>query len=293
MVGALEVVIKFIKPNIFVRIYNGRSVGAAVFLGLCTVGGLFFGINQPQHVTAYDTLVICIIVAVLSVLIAYIRGRQKLFPSTIIDEFSSENSFTVTFCDNLNLREADEMTRPYFGRGFIPFDIIEQWRLRNEKGFVQINNAEGVLCACFVILGLEHSFLDQFVAGRLTEHDIDNTVILPFEDMKKEERIYISGVVVRDPGSYLGNKRARLLVWAMLIYIKKIFGLRKSRTFYAVGLTNESEKLLNAMGFIICGNKENRKDNSNLYRIELDKNKWEGLIARIGDYSKMASLQID
>ncbi len=293
MVGSLEVVIKRIRPNIFVRIYNGLRVGISVVLGLCTAGGLFFALYPPQNFSLYHKITTLILIVLIGIFVAYLRGRQKLLPHTIIDELSKENSYSVAFCSNNGLREADEMTKPYFGRGFIPFDQIEQWRLSNEKGFVQINNAEGVLCACFVILGLEHSFFDQFTAGRLTEHDIDSTVILPFDIMKKEERIYVSGVVVRDPHSFMGRKRAIIMLWAMLQYIRKVFGLRKCRTFYAVGLTKESEQLLKAIGFTICGNKENRKDDSNLYRIDLDKKKWEELVARIGDYSKMVSLDID
>lgn len=291
--GALGVVIKRISPNIFVRIYNGKATGISVFLGVGSVIGLFFAIYKPMLFDLQQTATTFFIMIVLSSLVAYFRGQQKLLPNTIIDELSTENKYKISFCDNQSLREADEMTKPYFGSGFIPFDKIEQWRLRNTKGFVQITNAESVLCACFVILGLEPSFLDQFIAGRLTEHDMDSNVILPFDEMKKQDRIYISGVVVRNPGLYMGHKRAVVMLWAMLQYIKKIFGLRKARTFYAVGLTNESEKLLNTMGFTLCGNKKNRKDKSNLYRIDLDKNKWNDLIAKIGDYSKMASLEID
>lgn len=293
--GALEVTIKRISPNILLRIYNGSAFGFSAFVVLCTIGGLVFALFPPQQTFYwYDKIQLIGIIALIGLFIAYVRGRQKLLPHTIIYELSGENSYSVSFCSNQGLREADEMTKPYFGRsGFIPFDQIEQWRLKNEKGFVQITNAEGVLCACFVILGLERSFLDQFRAGRLTEHDIDSTVILPFDIMKKEERIYISGVVVRDPHSYMGRKRATIMLWTMLHYIKKVFGLRKSRTFYAVGLTKESERLLKTMGFVICCNKESRKDNSNLYSIDLDKKTWEKLVARIGDYSKMVSFHID
>jgi len=284
---------KRITPNIFKRIYNGRSVGILVVLGLCTFGGFYFTLNKPQNFGFYHKLITFTLIGLSGVITSYLRGCQKLLPHTIIDELSSENNYSISFCDNQSLREADEMTRPYFGRGFIPFDQIEQWRLKNQKGFVQINNSEGTLCACFVILGLESSFLDQFIAGRLTEHDISSDVVLSFDEMKKENRIYLSGVVVREPYSYMGYKRTRVMLWTILQYIKKVFGLRKSRIFYAIGLTKESEKLLNTMGFKLCSNKESRKDKSNLYRIKLDKNKWEKLIARIGDYSKMASMQID
>lgn len=292
--GLLEVAIKHIKPNVFVRIYNGWKVGISTIVGLSTVGGFLLALFLPQNYDLYDKITAFLIIISIGIFAAYLRGKQKLVPDIIIDELSAdENSYLVSFCNQQSLREADEMTKPYFGRGFIPFDQIEQWRLINEKGFIQINNTKGILCACFVILGLEHSFLDQFIAGRVTEHDIDSSVILPFDIMKKEERIYISGVVVREPGSYMGRKRASIMLWTMLQYIKRAFGLRKSRTFFALGLTKESEKLLKTMGFQVCCDKTSRKDNSNLYRIDLDKKTWTKLHAKIGDYSKMVSFDID
>lgn len=293
--GTLEVIIKRISPNILLRIYTGLAFGFYAFLALSTIGGLFFTLFPPQQTFYwYEKVQLIGIIALIGLSIAYVRGKQKLIPDIIIDEISSdENKYTVHFCNTEGLREADEMTKPYFGSGFIPFDRVEQWRLKNEKGFVQINNSEGLLCACFVILGLERSFFDQFIAGRVTEHDIDSNVILPFESMRKEERIYISGVVVREPSLYMGHKRATIMLWTMLQYIKRVFKLRKPRTFYAVGLTKESEKLLKTMGFVVCCNKGNRKDNSNLYKIDLDKKTWEELVAKIGDYSKMVSFNID
>jgi len=289
----VEVVIRRIRPNFFIRLYHGWKVGLSVVLGVCTVGGLYFALYPPQKFGLFNKLITLILIVIIGIFVAYLRGKQKQLPHTIIDELSKENSYSVGFCNTSSLREADEMTRPYFGRGFIPFDQIEQWRLINKKGFIQINNAEGVLCACFVILGLEKSFLDQFTAGRLTEHDIDSSVILPFESMKKQDRIYVSGVVVRNPHTYMGHKRATIMLWTMLQYIKIVFGLRKTRTFYALGLTNESEELLKTVGFRICGNKDQRKDNSNLYRIELDRTKREELLARIGNYSGMVSLHLE
>lgn len=291
--GTLEVIIKRLKPNLFSRIKNGWKVGVATLLGLCTVLGFVFTLFQPLNFGYLELGLISVALIAICLIVAYLRGRQKLLPDVIFDEFSSENRYTITFCDNQSLKEADEMTKPYFGRDFIPFNQIEQWRLKNKKGFVRINNAEGVLCSCFVILGLERSFLDQFIAGRVTEHDIDSEVILNGEEMKKEDRIYISGVVVRDPHSFIGSKRARVMVWAMLQYIKIIFGLRRQRTFYALALTKESEKLLQALEFTICGNKGGRKDNSNLYRIDLNKRKWDELMGKIGDYSSMVSLELN
>ncbi len=157
--GTLEVIMKRTKPNILVRIYSGRSVGITTILALATIGGFIFTVSPPNSFDLRDKIITFVAVPVVGILAAYLRGRQKLLPDIIIDELSAENSYSVSFCSQPGLREADELTRHLFGRDFIPFDQIQQWRLRNEEGFVQISNADGVLCACFVILGLEHSFL--------------------------------------------------------------------------------------------------------------------------------------
>lgn len=290
--GALEVVIKRIRPNVFLRIYNGWKVGISTIGTLCTVAGFLLALTAPQQLNSRIIIIIITATLEIGIVAAYLTGKQKLLPDTIIDELSGENRYSVSFCSQQGLQEADEMTKPLFDRGFIPFDRIEQWRLKNEKGFVQINNSDGVLCACFVILGLEHSFLDQFIAGRVDEHDIDSTVVLPFDSMRREERIYISGVVVREPGSYMGRKRATIMLWSILQYIKRTFKLQKTRTFYAVGLTRESERLLQKLGFQICCDKRSRKDDSNLYRIDLDQKTWTELLTRIGDFSKMVFFDI-
>lgn len=289
----MERAIKLIKPTAWARIHNGSSVGIAVMVFFCTVFGFIFTLYKPFQLDLLEIVAVFLAIAFLGAISAYFKGHLSFIPPVVIDELSKERHYELSFCDQNSLREADEMTIPYFGNDFIPCEQIEKWRLKNYKGFIHIKNNDGLLCACFVILGLEHTFFEQFIAGRLTEHDIDEKVILDFEDMKKESRIYISGVVVRDPSSYMGAKRARIMLWGMLQYIKDTFGLRKNREFYAVALTRESETLLRNLGFSVSQEKSRRKDNCNLYKITLDKSCWDKLLARIGDMSSMADINTD
>jgi len=279
-----------IKPNAFKRIVEGWKVGLSTIFIITGILTSIFTLILDDKINTIIIIVLVVILIASGIFAAFIRGKQKLVPDIIVDELSTENQYFANTCTRESMYEADEMTKPYFGRNFIPCDKIEQWRIKNNKGFVHLTNADGLLCACFVIIGLESSFFDQFIAGRLAEHQIDSDVVLPYEEMRKQNRIYISGVVVREPGSYIGAKRARVTLWTMLEYAKNVFTLRKTRTFYAVGITTESEKLLKAMGFGICGNKESRKDESNLYKLDLDKNTWLKLISKVGDYSRMVDI---
>lgn len=285
-------IIRRIRPTFISRILSGWRVGLTTMLAIISITGFILKFYSPSNLNSKLVILIFITIFFIGLLAAYLRGIQKLVPDTFIDELSSENEYFVNKCTKNNLREADEMTKPYFGRDFIPFEIIEQWRLKNENGFVQITDTEGKLCACFVILGLERSFFDQFITGRVTESQIDSDVVLSFEETKKEDRIYISGIVVRNPGGYYGSKRSRIMIWAMLEYIKKLYGLRKIRTFYALALTKQSEMLVQKMDFEICCDKTARKDKSNLYRVDIHKGKWNKMLNKIGDFSKMVHFEV-
>jgi len=45
--------------------------------------------------------------------------------------------------------------------------------------------------------------------------------------------------------------------------------------------------------FKICCSKESRKDHSNLYKIDLDKERWLKMLTKVGNFSKMVSFNID
>lgn len=284
---------KRINPNFIVRIFKGWKAGITALFGLSSIFGLLLFLFNFSQYCWYRNYYSIIIILIISILAAFISGNIRMLPSIIIDELSKENSYIASYCDSSGLKEADEMTKPYFGNDFIPFNQIEQWRLKNPKGFVQIKNSEGLLCACFVILGLASSFFDQFLVGSLSEHDIRSDDVLDIESSKKLDRIYISGVVVRNPSSFLGHKRANIMLWTMLQYINKMYGFRKNRAYYAVAITNESEKLLKALNFNLLGDKHTRKDQSNLYKIDINRETWNNLLCRIGDYSRMVRLLID
>lgn len=279
---------KRIQPSIVTRIVVGWRVGLGFLLGTCSVVGLLISPNFVQ-LNVYGISSILIGIPIASILIAYLYGKSKQLPMCIIDELSKDKRYTVSLCTNERLREADEMTRHSFGNSFIPADRIEQWRMKNNEGFIALTNEDNELCACFVIIGLSRSFVDQFIVGKVTEHEIDSRIVLSFDEMKRESRTYISGVVVKDPHSLLAGKRVNVMIWVMLKYIQKVFGLGKVRTFYAVALNKESEKLLYAMKFELCCDKSSRRDGHNLYRIDLDRKKWEALIMQFGDYSKMVT----
>jgi len=175
------------------------------------------------------------------------------------------------------------MVRPLFGRENIDVEVLEQWRLKNPQGFMEIVDDTGDLIACFVIVGLSKSFMQEFLAGHVTEKDISSESVLEMKSTKKLSDIYVSGVMVKDPGGVGGGVRTRYLIWSMLMYLKHHFRPQDRRRFYAVALTPESERLLKGLEFSIASPAKSRKDKHNFYSLDVDIDRWKKLLHRVGD----------
>ncbi len=256
----------------------GTKTGASVFAILGAALALVF---EPS-------LYIFGSAAIPSVLVgfgrAWSKGKGTDIPPLILDELSVEQNYTCQPCTPANLRAATDMVSMLFGRDSIEVEVLEQWRLKNPQGFMEIIDSVGDLIACFVIIGLSNSFMSQFAAGRLTEKDIAGEDVLDMRSTKKQPEIYISGIMVKDPGGITGSVRAHYLIWSMLMYLKHHFGLKSVRRFYAVPLTNESEQLLKHLGFSVASSAKTRKDKHNFYFLDVDIDKWNKLLHRVGDY---------
>ena len=139
----------------------------------------------------------------------------------LVEEVGSDGAYRCKPVTSENLRLACELTRPYYGHEFVRHEIAEQWRVANEEAFECVTNKEGDLCAAFGILPLKDSFMDLFLDGRIEDPQLQAKDILPPGNVRQCKRLYISGVVVRDPTKMIGNKRARVMLWAMLMHLKR------------------------------------------------------------------------
>jgi hypothetical protein len=277
-----------------VRIKNGKGVGVSVFLTSIALSEFvipaIISIGVVVSITYY--IIAASVSASIGLLAAYLRGRMKLIPDSLIDDLSSDGQYSCEFCSSDKLREACDMTKPYYGNEYVPAEVAEQWRMKDSRAFVQITNSNGQLCACFGILALSDSFMDQYVRGNVADTQLNEVDILSFEQSKKSKRLYISGVVVRDPSKHVGRKRACVMIWAMMVYVKRVFGLRKERELFAVAVTSESEKLMKNLGFHIVSNAAQRRDKRNMYRLTLSKTTWDKLMLNVSDYSRMCKFDL-
>jgi hypothetical protein len=129
--------------------------------------------------------------------------------------------------------------------------------------------------------------MDQFVTGTVSDKQLKESHILSFNASKKAKQLYISGVVVRNPGTPRGGKRTRVMIWVMLRYVKKLCGSKLNRELLALAVTKESENLLKRFGFKLIGNAAQRVDRHNLYSYKLSEESWKQMLMRAYDCSNM------
>lgn len=282
-----------IPVTTWLRLKSGKAVGFGAFVvALGIAGAMITAVSSTQTRVPWKYIGIaaffCLLIGVGA---AYIRGHTKLIPDAFVDEICSDVHYACLPCTTEGLRVACEMTRPYYGHEYVPSEIVEQWRLKNPNSLMQIVNSDGEICAAFGVLALNDSFLDQFIAGRVSDGQLTADCICTLEDSKRSSRLYLSGVVVKDPLTYGGAKRARIMTWAILKYLKEFYGLRRTRTLFALAVTKESERLMKNLSFELVGRAKHRVDRCNMYKYTLSKKSWDGLLRRIGDFSRMVDCE--
>ena len=163
---------------------------------------------------------------------AYWKGKTSYITQMAIDELDKDTPYNIHFANQSELRRSCEMTAPYYKSEYVEFDVAEKWREANDKAFVAITNKDGEICSCFGLLGLERSCFDEFIRGRIADREFTNNDVLTLADSKKQDRLYLSGVIVNNPKTYYGGKRTVVMTWAILRYYKKYFGNKKKRKIY-------------------------------------------------------------
>ena len=265
------------------RMLRGKNVGLPTFFGLLSVAGFLILPDWRRMWIVAPVAVGCVLVGAV---VAWVRGRARMVSDVVVEEIKKGEKYTAQYCTPEQLKEACDMTEEHYGPEYVTGDVAEQWRLANPKGFVSITNAAGELCACFGMLGLTDGFQEQFYAGSVADKRLRAADILGFDDAKRCEKLYLSGIVVREPMTLHGSgKRLRVMLWALLQYYRKCFGFSQRKILYGLAANVESEKLIKALGFRLVCRAELRVDGCNLYELEVDKAVWDGVSQRVYDLS--------
>ncbi|MDX2001739.1 MAG: hypothetical protein SFW35_04880 [Chitinophagales bacterium] len=276
------------------KVLHGLPSGVEIAASVCIVASTtftilgFFGFTLNKNYFIFFPIGLFIVF----IITIYIKGKVEHLPDEIVIEDEDEVCYTLTYETAETCKQFNQETSKYFGTDFLEDPIIETWRLRNPRGFIYIRNMADLPCAAMAIIALENSFFEQFIKGKLSEADIESDDILSFEETKKSINLYLAAIIVKDPHTLKGNRRAIAMVWGLIKYLQKHFNYRKKRKLYAVPINKSSENLLKRFGFVKVGNKESRKDSHDLYVLELTPDNLNRALTRIGDYSNVCKVSL-
>ena len=81
------------------------------------------------------------------------------------------------------------------------------------------------------------------------------------------------------------------MVWAMLLYLKKVIGLSQEKTLYAIAVSSVSEQILKNAGFQLLRSGNRRKDKCNLYSMAVDHATCATLLSDVGNFSSSCDVE--
>jgi hypothetical protein len=213
------------------RVRHGLHHGGKVFVALTGASGTAFGLINACGVTCNPTYVVSslTVAALCGLTSAFIKGHINHLPDSIIINDDHDVKYELCYETKDICKYFNQKTAKYFGRDFIDDLVVESWRTKNPSAFIYLKNQHQKPCAALCVFALRHSFMEQFIKGRVAESDIEEEEILDLAASKKSDTLYLAAIIVEQPHTPVGHRRALIMVWGAIQYLNKVYGMRKKR----------------------------------------------------------------
>jgi hypothetical protein len=169
-------------------------------------------------------------------------------------------------CDLAQVRQAMEVGRARYGPRAISFDQFRAWMAANKYVLVSLMNQGNELVGYFDILPLKKAAFDNFVIGKIDEHEINGQHILSPKEGFRTERLYFAGIAARGFGNLFSLRNASVLIRQVFRFIEEFYPPHPQRELYAIAATDDGTRLLTELQFEVVSPAEERIDNCDLYR---------------------------
>ena len=287
---------KRIAPNWLSRLSRAAMPAGKALLASVAFVGAILGIASPFVVGVLPPVLIPVaVVACVAPALGVLawKSRSHHLPDVVVDSDNPDGSYVLRYCPAADLKEANSWTRLHYGHEYVSDEVAESWRRKAPKSFVGLFDSGGRLSAAFGVIAIESSFMKQFIKGRLQDNIMTPEDICDDDEAKKSPDLYISGVVVRDPDSFGGKKRAYTMFWGMAKFIEHRYGVRRSRALYALAVSSPSRSWLRRAGFARHNGPDDRIDHLELYSLELTRQQLDSIFYEIGDHSGLCKMELD
>lgn len=286
---------KRLGVRLWFRLGHCCKTGWKVLFWLLTLlATVFTLVSASGIIVRWTNMTILVgIVFVISGIYGIAKSKVDHLPDQIIVCDEADEKYELCYEPKSVCLDFNQESAPYFGRDYLDEAVVERWWLKNPKAFIYLRNARMEPCAALCVFTLRHSFMEQFLRGRISDVDIDSEDILEMAASRKASSLYLSAIIVKDPHTQIGHRRAVVMVWATIQYLKRTFGVKKARTVFALPVNRASENLLKRLGFqVVCG-AGRRRDGHDLYSFDVSAKNLATALERIGDHSGYCSIALN
>lgn len=262
----------------------------ATFLALLALPSALLGI-MGMHVSVLSTAWLVLFALSLSMIINRRLWRKRhlvvkdIFPSKV----GTGRATLRCPCDLKLADEAKRLAQYWYPTDTIAPDRFEQLRVKNPNILVCLVGERGDLLGYFDVIPLKESFAQQFLRGTITESQVTHEDVFASSELAQCKHVFLSGLAVWDPESYVDRRNANILVWGLLKYLDHFYGANE-RLAFASAATEEGEELLQKFEFYISSEADVRVDKRRMYETRLSREEINKRLAWLPDFSLLCSL---
>jgi hypothetical protein len=255
------------------------AVTSAVF----TIGG--------WHLTVVYLVPFTAVAVMISIVLARRANAPQFLPIELLGLRTPDDAITLLCPADTRLRsQAKRLAAEAFKRSFVlDPNIYEQLWLKNNYILACLCDENEKLRGFFDVIPLRASFGEPLLQGRMSETQMTHDDVLSPSEMGSCEYLYIAGIAVENPSSFLARSYAYILIWGLLEYLNSFYG-STDPLLIAVASTEQGKALLEKFGLKWVNGADQRLDGGNLYAIRMSKREIERRQEWIGDWSKICTL---
>lgn len=262
----------------------------ATFLAVLALPSALLGI-MGAHVSVLTTVWLVLFALSLSLIVNRRLWRKRhlvvkdIFPNLV----GSGRTTLRCPCDLKLADEAKRLAQYWYPTETIAPDRFEQLRVKNPTILVCLIGERGNLLGYFDVIPLKASFAEQFLRGTITESQVTHEDVFAVHELAQCKHVFLSGLAVWDPESYVDRRNANILVWGLLRYLDHFYG-DAERLAFASAATEEGEELLQKFEFRVGSEAELRVDKRRMYETRLSREEITKCLAWLPDFTLLCSL---
>lgn len=170
-------------------------------------------------------------------------------------------------CELTTAMKANQMASIFYGNEAVPFERYSQWLSKNPNVLVCLLDQQKEVVGYFDVFPLNANFIDGFVSGITKEDELSADHILSPNEARFCCQLYLGGIAVKSPDSFVGHRNVSILLWGLFHYLRSFYPEKRTRQLFALGSTVEGDALLRKFNFTIASPANMRKDKHNLYTL--------------------------